>query len=122
MKRTEQGQGQEAVRDGRPEGRLAGGAVDVRVDPLVIASDVREGVDLLLRDRVPVADRDLLAHEPAERLDALEDSRRHDDDSWPTCAARAYRPRPGTECSSCRRLLTYTGVGRKRSDRRRCLR
>src|ERR1700692_650878 len=40
---------------------LALGALDIDMDPLVVAGGVGEFVDLLLGDRVPVADPDLLA-------------------------------------------------------------
>ena len=39
--------------DGRAEGRLAPRALDIDVDPLVIACDPREGVDVLLADGSP---------------------------------------------------------------------
>src|SRR5436190_1660632 len=37
----------------RPERRLAFCALDVDVDPLVVAGDLRERVDVVLRDRPP---------------------------------------------------------------------
>src|SRR3981081_3809838 len=40
---------------------LALGALDIDVDPLMVAGRVGEFVDLLLGDRVPIADPDLLA-------------------------------------------------------------
>jgi len=45
---------QVAVRDGGAVGALLGGALGVDVDPLVVAGDVGELVDVLLRDLEPL--------------------------------------------------------------------
>ena len=46
--------------------------LDINVDPLVIASGLGEGVHLLLSDRGPVADSDLLTGSRLERLEGGE--------------------------------------------------
>ena len=49
------------MRDRLAARHLALGALDIDMDPLIVAGRVGEFVDLLLRHRVPVADPDLLA-------------------------------------------------------------
>src|SRR3981189_1699881 len=49
------------MRDCLAARHLALGALDIGVDPLMVAGRVGEFVDLLLGDRVPIADPDLLA-------------------------------------------------------------
>src|SRR5207253_9367582 len=49
------------MRDRLAARHLALGALDIDMDPLMVAGRVGEFVDLLLGDRVPVADPDLLA-------------------------------------------------------------
>jgi hypothetical protein len=56
----DQRQGEEAVRDGAPE-RAGCGALEVHVDPLVVAGGVGELVDPLLGDLDPLAGAELLA-------------------------------------------------------------
>src|SRR3954468_21463014 len=46
------------MRDGGAEGTLLLGPLDVDVDPLVVAREVGEGIDHLLRDLAPVARTD----------------------------------------------------------------
>lgn len=54
-------QGQEPVGDGTAEGRLGRCALDVDVDPLLVAGDVREVVHHLLGDLHPVAGTERLS-------------------------------------------------------------
>src|ERR1700730_10534367 len=49
------------MRDRLAARHFALGALDIDMDPLMVAGRVGEFVDLLLGDRVPVADPDLLA-------------------------------------------------------------
>src|SRR5260370_41957643 len=49
------------MRDRLAARHLALGALDIDMDPLMVAGRVGEFVDLLLGDRIPVADPDLLA-------------------------------------------------------------
>src|SRR5438270_13977289 len=49
------------MRDRLAARHLALGALDIDMDPLMVARRVGEFVDLLLGDRIPVADPDLLA-------------------------------------------------------------
>src|SRR5258707_13320511 len=49
------------MRDRLAARHLALGALDIDMDPLVVAGCVSEFVDLLLGDRVPLADANLLA-------------------------------------------------------------
>src|SRR4051812_4249509 len=60
-------EGEEAVLDGRPEGTLRG-PLGVDVDPLLVAGQPGERRDLLLHDRLPVADADLLSDVGLEPL------------------------------------------------------
>jgi hypothetical protein len=60
------------VGDRGPEGALLLGALDVDVDPLVVAGEIRVGVDVLLRDLLPVGRADGLALQGLEPLDALD--------------------------------------------------
>src|SRR6185437_5057568 len=53
--------GEIAVRDGLAARHLRLGALDVDMDPLVIAGGVGEGVDAVLGDLHPVGHADLLA-------------------------------------------------------------
>src|ERR1700683_2512130 len=48
------------------------GALGIDVDPLVVAGDLGEAVDVLLRDQAPLADADLLAHSGLDLLYAGE--------------------------------------------------
>src|SRR5436305_3843302 len=66
-----------AVGDGRPEGALGLGALDVDVDPLVVTREPREQVDVLLGDLAPVGGPDLLADEAPELLDPVGGDERH---------------------------------------------
>src|SRR4051794_8496995 len=59
--RDDERQGQVAVTDRAAEGALGLGALDVHVDPLVVAGGVGEGVDPLLGHLEPVAGAQLLA-------------------------------------------------------------
>ena len=56
--------------DRRPERALALGALDVDVDPLVVARDLGELVDVLLGHLDPIARADRLADQLAELVDA----------------------------------------------------
>src|SRR5580700_6804877 len=57
----EQRNGQETVSDGGPVRRFAARAVLIEMNPLVVAGDLGEPIDLRLRDDVPVADANFLA-------------------------------------------------------------
>ena len=57
----EHGDSQETVSDGRPVGRFVTRSLRVDVDPLMVARDLGEVVDLRLGDFMPAADADLLA-------------------------------------------------------------
>src|SRR4051794_41771347 len=59
------------MRDGRTEGALGLGPLDVHVDPLVVTAEAGEGVDVLLSDLAPLAGPDLLAEEVAEPVHAV---------------------------------------------------
>ena len=63
--------GPDEVRDRAAEWRLRR-ALGIDVDPLVVARDGREPVDVLLRDLVPVADAELLADLRAHLLEAVD--------------------------------------------------
>ena len=53
------------------EGALGLGALDVDVDPLVVAGELGELVDVLLGDRAPLARADRLPDEPADLVYAV---------------------------------------------------
>lgn len=53
------------------KGALGLGALDVNVDPLVVAGEVGKGVDVLLGDRAPLARADLLPDQSPHALDTL---------------------------------------------------
>jgi len=54
------------------------------VDPLVVAGQLREGVDVLLGDRPPLGRADRLALEPLQLLDPVDlDRRRHRREQYP---------------------------------------
>ena len=65
------GEGEVAVGDRRAEGALGLGPLDVDVDPLVVAGELGEGVDVGLGDRAPLARADLLADQRLHPLDSL---------------------------------------------------
>src|SRR3954451_22873225 len=70
-KAVDQGEGEVAVGDRRAEGALRLGALDVDVDPLVVAGEAGEGVDVLLGDAAPLARADLLPEQGPHALDPL---------------------------------------------------
>jgi len=60
----DQGQGQIAVGDGAAD--FAGGALDIHMDPLVVAGGFSELVDPLLADLHPIRNADFLADQTGE--------------------------------------------------------
>ena len=70
-------QRQVAVGDGAAERTLVLCPLDVDVDPLVVAGEVGEGVDVVLGDLAPLARPDLLADQLLDALDALYLGDRH---------------------------------------------
>ena len=54
------------MRNRRAERRLGLRPPGVDMDPLMVARRIRKGVDAVLRDREPVAGRDLLSDQPGE--------------------------------------------------------
>ena len=71
----QQRNGKETVSDGRAERRFAASALDIDVDPLVVAGEVGEAIDHFLGDLYPVADSDFLAGEGAQFVQAINNSR-----------------------------------------------
>ena len=67
------------MRDGRTEGALRLGPLDVHVDPLVVAGQTGERVDVLLRDSPPVRRADGLPDQRPELLDAVDGDLGHVD-------------------------------------------
>src|SRR5207248_2899592 len=74
---VDEGEREVAVRDGRPEGTLALRALDVDVDPLVVAAELSELVDHLLRHLAPLARADELVLERLYLLDPVRDCLGH---------------------------------------------
>ena len=68
---------QVAVGNRGAEGALGFGPLNVDVDPLVIAGELGESVDVLLGDRAPITRADLLADQLLHSLDALDLNGRH---------------------------------------------
>src|SRR5262249_52374859 len=64
-------EGEVAVGDRRPERALLLRPLDVDMDPLVIAGEAGEGVDVLLGDGAPLTRADLLAQHRLHPLDTL---------------------------------------------------
>ena len=79
--------------DRRAEGALALGPLDVDVDPLVIAGDAGEGVDVLLGDGAPIRGTDLPADQLAHALDAVDLDSRHQSvhQSWTISPSPSWR-------------------------------
>ena len=69
---VDQREGQVAVGDRGAEGALLLRPLDVDVDPLVVAGELGEGVDVLLGDRAPLARADLLPDQRLQPLDSLD--------------------------------------------------
>ncbi len=59
------------------EGALGLGPINVDVDPLVIAGEIGEGIDVLLSDRAPLTRADLLPDQSLHALDTLYLDARH---------------------------------------------
>src|SRR5262249_52885391 len=68
---------QVAVGDRRAERALLFRPLDVHVDPLVVAAQIGERVDVALSDLLPLTRADLLPHELLETVDSLDLDRRH---------------------------------------------
>jgi hypothetical protein len=68
---------QVAVSDRRAEGTFPLSSLDVDVDPLVVARELGEGVDVVLGNRPPLAWADLLPEHGLHSLDAVDLDRRH---------------------------------------------
>src|SRR5262249_37010780 len=81
---VDQREGEVAVGDRRPERALRLGALDVDVDPLVVAGELGEGVDVRLRDSAPLARADLLPEQRLHPLDSLHLYRSHRAAGYPT--------------------------------------
>ena len=89
-----QGEGEEAVRDRRPE-RARDGALAIDVDPLRVVGGDRERVDPLLGDVDPPGGAELDADEIAERAHealATPERMRASDSSRPRSSRLSYRP------------------------------
>ena len=81
------------MRDGRTERALGLGALDVDVDPLVVAAQAGEGIDVILGDLAPGAGADLAAEKLLEPLDSVRGCLRHAGGSVPrNVERRARRP------------------------------
>src|SRR5215217_4639540 len=64
-----------AVRDRRAEGAVGLGTLDIDVDPLVVAGELGELVDVRLGDLAPLARADHLPDEPADLIYAVDRDR-----------------------------------------------
>src|ERR1700730_7924875 len=82
------------MRDRLAARHFALGALDIDMDPLMVAGRVGEFVDLLLADRVPVADPDLLAGIPDEILRPFDFQ---------------HAPAPRLSCALCSRFTAASG-------------
>ena len=63
--------------DGCAKGALLFRSLDVDVDPLVVAGEAREGVDVLLSHLAPLAGPDRLSHQRLEPLNPIHLDRGH---------------------------------------------
>jgi hypothetical protein len=65
------------VGDRGAERALVLGALDIDMDPLMVAAQIGEGVDVLLADLAPLARPDLLAEQRLQPFNSLDLNRRH---------------------------------------------
>ena len=99
---VDRGQRQVAVGDRAAERALGLRALDVHVDPLVVAGDLGEAVDHLLVDRAPVAGADRLPDQVLEFLDAVDGG---------GCHAASVPADCSLSCTLCRIRSLLASVG-----------
>src|SRR5215212_4035340 len=108
-KAVDQGQREVAVGDRAPERALLLRTLDVDVDPLVVARDLCEAVDVLLGDLAPAAWPELPAGELTQLVDAVHRHGRHPGQPTPR-ASPPNRPEPAGR----RRRRAARGCARRR--------